>query len=245
MTEPGKEQVFVEQYAECVGATAGAVIVVTDLTSGVSSHLASTRVDPSYTKVYDEYYHSVNVYLQRAKRMLTHNVVQPGHAICPHDELVRTEYYNDYMRPQRIHHSLGIATPLGGGLYIHLGACRPKSQGTFNAEETAVAEAIAAHLSSVMQVRERFLGLQGRTAALSYLTDELPFGVLLLSAAGKVLETNRRAAGILRAADGLSVKNGELSAAFPPEASALRKLVGRVMATSRGGGLEADRKSVV
>ena len=238
MTDPGKEQVFVEQYAERTGATTGAIMVLTDLTSGRNRVLASTRVDPDYRKSYEEYYGSINVYVQRLKQARTHRIVQPGEAIVPDDELARTEYYNDYMQPQRLHHSLGMAMMLGSGLHLHLGACRPKSYGPFGAEENDVAEAVADHLRPVMRVRERILGLERRAAALSHLTDELPFGVLLLNARGTIVEANRCGAEILRAGDGLSSHNGELSAACPPDASALRKLLGRALATGQGHSLD-------
>jgi len=238
LSEPGREQSFVEQYAERVGATTGAIIVLTDFASDRNQVLACTRVDPAYRKAYEEYYGSVNVYVQRLKQMRTDAIVQPGEAICPDDELVRTEYYNDYMRPQRVHHSLGMAMHLGGGLHVHLGATRPKSDGAFGNDETAVAEAIAAHLGPVFQVRERFLRAQQRAATLSRLTDALPFGVLLLNGRGKIMEANHRAAEILRARDGLSSNQGELAAAFPGEASALRQLVARALATSQGRALD-------
>lgn len=238
MTETGKEQLFIEQYAERHRASAGAILVLTDFASGRSDILASTRVDPAYISSYQKYYGSINVYLQRLKRALNHPVVQPGEAICPEGELVGSEYYNDYMRPQRIYHSLGMAMILGGSLHVHLGICRPKGQGAFDAGDTAVAEAIADHLRPVMQVRERFLRLRHRAAAWSQLSDDLPFGVVLLNACGSVLEANRYAAAILSAGDGLTCSKGQLSAALPSEEASLRRLLGRALATSQGHTLD-------
>lgn len=237
MTDPENSPAFIELFAEQMRATTGAILVMTDLGAGSSQVLAAARIDPSYRNAYEQYYGSINVYVARLREMRTHKIVQPGEAICPDEELVKTEYYNDYMRPQRLFYSLGMAMRLAGNLHVHLGATRSKPNGPFGADEYAVAEAVAAHLAPAFHVRERFLRAQCKSAALTSLADALPFGVLVLAGTGKILEANRRAAEILRAGDGLSSSGGELAASSPADHSALCRLVGRALATGLGRSL--------
>ena len=239
---------FIEQYAERVGASTGAILIATDMRTGRDQVLASARMDHAYRKSYEDYYGSVNVYIQRLRHNHLPPSVVPGTAICPDDELERTEYYNDYMRPQRVHHSLGVAMPVGDA-YIHLGATRPKSAGAFGNQETEVLEAVATHLRPALRLGQRFAGLQIRARVLGELVDALPFGVIQLNAYGRVMEANRRAAEILRAKDGLRMSAGDLSAALPAESFALRRLIGRATAASRkegprpGGAMRVSRLS--
>jgi len=246
----GTEQAggFIEQYAERVGASTGAILIATELRTGRDHVLASARMDPAYRKSYEDYYGSVNVYIQRLRRNHLPPTVVPGTAICPEDELVRTEYYNDYMRPQGVHHSLGFAMPVGDA-YIHLGATRRKSAGAFGNQETAVLGAVATHLGPALRLGQRFAGLQMRARVLGELVDGLPFGVFQLDAHGRVLEVNRRGAEIVRANDGLRMSAGVLSAALAAESFALQRLIGRATAAGRkegprpGGAMRVSRLS--
>jgi PAS domain-containing protein len=75
---------------------------------------------------------------------------------------------------------------------------------------------------------ERIEGLNGERETLVALLDVLPMGVILLDTQGKVLETNRRAAELLRVDDGLGLEGALLRAATPAATRALRRIVTRV-----------------
>jgi hypothetical protein len=134
---------FLEQYAERLRADSGAVLVCADLKNKTGSIIGSARTDQTYSQRYEDYYGKINVYLDRLKRLRCLGEVRPGEELVPEDELVRTEYYNDYLRPQNVHYSLGAAFHFEEGLHIHLGAVRSKSGGSFGPEERAIAEALA------------------------------------------------------------------------------------------------------
>lgn len=209
---PGHGHLFLERFAEAIRAPDGALFILTDRRQASSQILASVNVDPGYLKAYRDYYGSINVYLQRLAQTRHHPVVQPGEAICPNDELVRTEYYHDYLRPQNVFHSLGMAMELDAGLHVHLGLVRSRQRPPFGPDEIRVAEGVAAHLGLAMQVRERSLPLWQAGIWARSLLDQLPYGVLLLDRRGRLREANRYGTAVLQQRDGLRIRPGEISA---------------------------------
>ncbi|MBI4873139.1 MAG: PAS domain-containing protein [Acidobacteria bacterium] len=211
------------------------MIASSDGPVGQTHIVASTRIDPSFLSAYEKYYHSVNVYVQCLKHTAVPEVVAPSQAILPDDELVRTEYYHDYMRPQRIHHSLGILLKDEGMPPMHLGVTRPMGAGAYTGAEIRIAKMVAPHLASAMRLRQHLLRARQRAMTAAHLLDALPCALIQLDARGRVLEMNRSAAEILRANDGLRISGGELSAALVSESAELRRQIAG--ATRSGDGI--------
>jgi len=59
------------------------------------------QCDPAYYKSYCSYYHGVNPLRQRAASAPA-GTIQTDAIIMPKSELVRTEFYNDFLAPQRL-----------------------------------------------------------------------------------------------------------------------------------------------
>lgn len=59
------------------------------------------QCDPAYYKSYCSYYHGVNPLWQRAASAPA-GTIQTDAIIMPKSELVRTEFYNDFLAPQRL-----------------------------------------------------------------------------------------------------------------------------------------------
>lgn len=238
---------FLEQYAERLHADSGAVLVFADLKNRTGSMIGSARTDHSYSQKYEEYYGKINVYLDRLKRLRCMGEVRPGEELVPEEELVRTEYYNDYLKPQNVHYSLGVAFQFEEGLHIHLGAVRSKRAGSFGSEERALAEAIAPHVGQAVRLRARLAQERSKIRTLEEVADALPVGVVQLDAKGNVLDANRRGSEILRVGDGLRTVDGRLDAASWVESKTLSLLIGSavkpVAGATPGGAMRIGRPS--
>jgi DNA-binding CsgD family transcriptional regulator len=81
---------------------------------------------------------------------------------------------------------------------------------------------------------------QSARQTLIALLDVLPMGVILLDAQGNVLETNQRAAAMLRADDGLGQEKTSLRAATPAATRALRGIVSRTVTAGSNDTDESD-----
>lgn len=243
--DPQSLRNFVEQYAERVGAYSGAVIIITDLAAGSGSMLCSARVDRVFSESYEAYYSKRNIYVRRAQSKSQHMVIATGEELCPTEELLRSEYYNDFLRPQKVHHSLGIAIA-ESGWHAHLGATRPEDCSPFDQEELRIARALAPHFAQAMLLHQRFFKMHRRLEAFEDLAARLPFGVLWLDRGGRVVEANRIAEHLIRTGDGLAVHRGLLQAALPGESGRVHALVASAISLNpigSGGSMRVSRPS--
>src|SRR5262249_56408956 len=99
------------RWSECLSALGEVLrcpaIGVFSLEPGRANSYASMCVghDPALLARFDAYYGrpDVNPYTQRADpSMLTPGTVVRAEAVCPDRELRRTEYFEDWLRPQRL-----------------------------------------------------------------------------------------------------------------------------------------------
>ena len=172
----------------------------------------ATLFDPQFEKAYREYYCRLNPWVQQDRQLLRADRAVLGSELFPLDELVRTEFYCDFMRPQRIHHSIGIVAVEGGTMNHSLTALRSKNHGAFSSEEQRLITLLGPHVHQALRIRER-LGefdstIQGVLAAL----DRMPIGVILLDRSGRPVAISRKAQEIVRQGDGFALgRDGPLA----------------------------------
>ncbi|MBL8176609.1 MAG: hypothetical protein JNK48_18175 [Bryobacterales bacterium] len=186
--------------------------------------LCSARTESRYSELYEQYYGRKNVYVEALRKRRVSFLVAPGEELCPDQELVRTEYYNDYLRPQHVRYSLGMVYA-SNEIHAHLGATRPFAAGEFGVDENKLANALGPHFAQAMSLYNRFYRLQQRCEALEDLANRQPYGVIWLDAHGRVAEANSTATGLLAAGDGLRAEKGVLYAGLTGETKKLHQMV--------------------
>ena len=201
--------------------------------------------DPSYVKAYNEHFATVSPFFgDWSHERWREGVIERSAEVCPDRLLLRTEYYNDWLRPQRIHHlARGVVAREGQASWV-LSFGRPKGSGSFTAQEMAVFGAIRPGLRGALQLRHHLLVARSERDAASAAFDALRIGVIFLDAGDSPIRINSRAQAILDAADGLKVERGMLSASCSTDTARLRRLIGQARDTTRqaihtGGGTVA------
>jgi len=99
-------QVFLEQLAEVLQSSATGIVSF-DLGSEKAIFRAAVRTDPDCLKRYSAYYATKDMWVARGGRRLKTGFVETSQMLCPDDDLDRSEYYNDYLRPQDLFHQCG------------------------------------------------------------------------------------------------------------------------------------------
>lgn len=64
--------------------------------------------------------------------------VKTGAEIVPYEDLVKTEFYNEFLRPQNIHHNMLGAIAGEGATVTYLGLARPEDMAPFGEAELAL-----------------------------------------------------------------------------------------------------------
>jgi DNA-binding CsgD family transcriptional regulator len=139
----------------------------------------------------------------------------------------RTLFYEDWMRPQGLGAgAVGSWWPAssegpGGGIAVYPTA----RSGEFSPQQMRLLEVFDRHLIRAANTCAKLGFARAERDALLDALDRLEPGVLLVGTDGRVLSLNRAGEEILRAADGLAVRRGELVAARVAETRRLRDAV--------------------
>ena len=201
--------------------------------------------DPSYVKAYNEHFATVSPFFgDWSHERWREGVIERSAQVCPDRLLLRTEYYNDWLRPQRIHHLVrGVVAREGEASWV-LSFGRPKGGGSFTAQELALFGELLPGLRGALQLRHHLLVARSERDAASAAFDALRIGVIFLDGRDSPIRINRRAQTILDGADGLKLERGTLSASCSTDTAGLRRLIGQARDTTTqaihtGGGMIA------
>lgn len=193
-------------------------------------------VDESWRDAYREYFCHINPYLQGGnRRHLRTDRAVLGSDLLPLRELATTEFYCDFLRPQKLHHSIGIVGLRDASVNVSLTALRAQGRGPYSPQEQRLFTLLGPHLRQALGLRRRLGELELTLEGLSAALDRLPQGALLLDGSNRPLFVNRRATELLAQEDGLSLGRGGLEAARSRESILLRRLL------ARGPGGDEDR----
>ena len=120
---------------------------------------------------------------------------------------------------------------------VPLGIVRQAGSERPDRQDLKLLRRLLPHMQRSVQLYLRLASLEARGSVAEEALDHLAFGVILLDAGGKVLFLNRSAEAIVAAADGLTLREGMLSAATSTETRALGKLVAEAAASGAGAGV--------
>jgi DNA-binding CsgD family transcriptional regulator/PAS domain-containing protein len=189
--------------------------------------VAQVGFDPGYQERYAEHYGAVNPWLTRSRVPLAIGAVSPTAAAFPEEQLVKTEFYSDYLAPQGLFRGLGLVVSGSETSVAVLTLMRSRDIPDYGPPEERLMSHLAPHLQRAFLLRSRLGALREERRASLEALDALPSALLLLDADGRPILVNRAARRILRARDGLFVDSDGLRAATPSLTSRLRDLLRR------------------
>src|SRR6185312_7498223 len=134
-----------------------------------------------------------------------------GSMLYPVRELPKTEFYNDWLRPQEYFHALGGLIVQDGAWATKFSCGRSRRAGDYEAEELRLYEALLPHLARATQIQRRFAFLQRLSQSSLAVLETVSGAVILLDARGRVLHVNAAADAELRRDDPFKLNvSGEL-----------------------------------
>jgi DNA-binding CsgD family transcriptional regulator/PAS domain-containing protein len=189
----------------------------------------TTRCDPYWKEQYIEHFATRNP-LSNVERPFeylqswTHRVLVDEDWV-PKDELLRTEYYNDFMSPQDVHSAMMIRLAKRGVDVATLNISRSASRGRFEDAELAFARRMHPHLIRAFELSSKIAPLRKLEGELTALIDLSPHGLFVLDQTGRLRHLNRVAERLLAEEGGLRLFGGRLSASDPVTARRLLALI--------------------
>jgi DNA-binding CsgD family transcriptional regulator len=132
------------------------------------SVLAEFGLDPTFVSSYERHYYRHNIYLQKGRPILREGVVVPHEVYCSDQEILRSEYYNDFQRHLGLFRVLAGAISSEPNRHILLSVNRSRNQPEFSGEDVRLIEFLLPHLRRALEIgtriRESERGNQGAPA---------------------------------------------------------------------------------
>ena len=199
----------------------------------------TSRLDPSFARDYVHHYHAVNPIWRRAASAAA-GTIQTDTMLMPRAELVRTEFFNDFLIPQECGGMLNTVALVEDGrqtvVTVH-------ARREIQDEEIALYRLLTPHLRRAVEINVRLSATSINHAAATGVVDRLDEGVLFVDEGARVTFANPAAEALLAAGAGLRRSGGVLQAAVTSETAALHAAIGRCAGADqrRGGALSVTR----
>jgi DNA-binding CsgD family transcriptional regulator len=137
----------------------------------------------------------------------------------------KTEYFQDFVRPQGFGDLVGVHLLRNDQHYAWLCIRRAEERGTYSASDLHAAGRLVPHLGRAISLRFK---LEVERAAPNSLRNSLEFvgfGVIIVDANSRILIANGPAENVLKVGDGLTSRQGRLVCKQPRDAAALQAAI--------------------
>ncbi|MBS0332465.1 MAG: helix-turn-helix transcriptional regulator [Proteobacteria bacterium] len=239
--EPALWTPVMERYADAIGGQKGWLSLL-NLADGRGGGFLA-RIDPAEMERYMAYFAAINPLNRvddpaRFARDYVPRILTDEDWMAK-DELVASEYYNDFLRPQGIHSCLMVRLACRDGGTATVNITRPERRGQFEGEDLARANAVHPHLVRAFELGQKLALGRALAGGAAAVFDQSAHGLFLVDGQGRVQQMNRAGEALAAQRRGLTVGGGRLFALDAAAARALQALIGRAAAAdaeTRAGG---------
>jgi DNA-binding CsgD family transcriptional regulator/PAS domain-containing protein len=227
---------FLSAFSQAVDAPAASLSVL-DARNRHGAVTVSHGIDPVWERRFGEYYSGMNVWFQGTNLFRVPGNVARGEEAIRDGELEKTEFYNDFLRPQNQFYVLGGVLTREDSVNSIIAALRSKAGGSIQGAEHALTLELVPHLQTALRLHHRIAGLEKELEYASEALDHLSGSLIVTDSSSRILYMNRSAEALLKSNRGLSMAPADgLRAGSPGQTAHLRQFVARTASTVTGNG---------
>jgi DNA-binding CsgD family transcriptional regulator len=207
----------------------------------------SFGVPEEFRASYETRYSSLDVWLRRESAHRIPGTVHVGQHLVSDLELLSSEFYHDWLKPQNLLHRLSTVLVREEAHLCYFAMLRPPGDKPFGPEEVRALRRLAPHLRRAVQLRGRLALLEGEREAAMEVLHHLPTGVVLCEEDGSPVIVNELGKQLLSTGGALTVRGGRLSANSQADTEQLQRLISAAAsgtgdyASDSGGTLSVPR----
>ena len=212
---PERWSMVIEKLVQILDAQKGG-LEFSDLGSGRTLIQVDFGLGPEFQSEYKGHFGAANPFISKAGAFPLGKVVIAA-SVIPMEELHKTEFYREFLKPHDIEHLLCAVLFQERGLYGFLNLTRPKQRKPFGEQEAALLQSLIPALQATLLVNQTLVQHQIDRQLNTELLDRFHRGVVLLDGHGKVVSVNRSALAILEGRDGLMFADNGIQAVLHKE----------------------------
>ena len=182
-------QVLIETLSQIMCADA-ADIVFENTADGSCKTLGSIGFDPAFLESYDAEYLGNNTWFGELEK-LAPNKSHTDEIFS--EKLRKSAYFNEWVRPQGLDHSIGAVLESQNGYNGWIGFSRCTGGSRFFEKEVALLDKVVPHLKRSVALLKRLNINHKDTHVLSVAVDGLTLPIIVLDNQGRVVEMNAKA----------------------------------------------------
>ena len=210
------------------------------------SFFFETGVDPVAWETYADHYWQTDIWTKKLSADKVGHVV-PGSELVPRDELLKSEWYNDFLRHCEIGDVLSAVPLFKQNLSCTLSIYREQNMDYYQASDDAVRmlKVLNPHIGRAIELSHRFADLDLAQESACDVLDGQKHGVILLDDQGRILMMNRAAENFTSANDGLCAGSFGLKAERQSDNTPLQQIIRDAISTSLGNGAGTNAGGVL
>ncbi len=240
--DPSLWEPAIAGFSDAIGGSGGWISRLSIINnSGGSADDPIARIDSLWLKRYVEYFEQKNPLHMVADPDAYARAWKPkilsDEDWMPRDDLVRTEFFNDFLKPQDMTSCFMIRLARFGHEFVTWNVGRPSRRGRFEQADLETAQRYHPHLIRAYKLSDKLSGLHALQGEISDVLDASPHGLVLVDGDGRIRHTNHAGAGLLRERGVFHVQGGRLSLVNSSVDRTLQRLIGQATASGvRSGG---------
>jgi DNA-binding CsgD family transcriptional regulator len=186
----------------------------------------SSGMEPDYEKKYIDYYHSVNPIWQSVPSAPV-GTVQTDTMVIPRRELSRTEFFNDFLVPQRMGGLLNAVVLMEEGRQT---VVTVQGNREFEASHVELHKLLTPHLQRAVQINIKLARAKLNQIASVATLNHLEEGILFVDLNAKIVFANKAAEKFFANRD-LRLNKGRLQASSAAETATLHAVIAKCAET--------------
>jgi DNA-binding CsgD family transcriptional regulator/PAS domain-containing protein len=214
----------------------------------MQARASAIGLDPASQREFFDIWSERDV-LRLRTRAYRAGAVETDHDILPRRDLLRSDYYNGFMKPHDMHVYMRMTLSVEDECRSIISFARPMSLGEYDTAEVEHCRRLVPHFQRAARVMQRVEESNLVLTAFSDMLEQSPTGVLLLSRNGKVLFANRAVRAMAQCADGFLLRGERIEVVNRQHQAALQRLIAGATGrpdradVARGGVMRLPRKS--
>ncbi|MDD5703057.1 MAG: LuxR C-terminal-related transcriptional regulator [Dehalococcoidales bacterium] len=154
-------------------------------------YIFSIHGDNSYIRRYFEYYKQFDPLYPSQFGTKSRGIIFKTDDVIPYDQLIKLEYYNDFLVPQNVHSELSISICSSGRSVGIIDFVRPQDQPPFNQLDLYKARLVADILSCFFQDTDSLIPAREEQRLIEYWADNQQTGIILINCKLNPIYCNR------------------------------------------------------